>query len=191
MRIELWGRAFVVCFAALATVDLAEGDDVGGDSAITTTEKSGLVGSLENIVTEVQSMKARIDKILIETSTTNFIEKTRHNVLTEKGYRFTSGIGYHRLYLAKLTWHDALHFCRKEKAHLAVIDSSGEAQVSPHLSHKHKTRQRDLFTYLFHPSIAFYFLLFPSISFYFLPFPSIPYRKIFPSMFKSSFLIFS
>ncbi|XP_011501789.1 PREDICTED: C-type lectin Cal-like [Ceratosolen solmsi marchali] len=129
MEIQLLNRAFVVCFVMLPRMAFVKGHDFNVKTASTTTEKSALVGSLENIVTEVQSMKARIDKILIETSTTNFIEKTRHNVLAEKGYRFTSGIGYHRLYTTKLTWHDALHFCRKEKAHLAVIDSSAEGQA--------------------------------------------------------------
>lgn len=91
-------------------------DKVKDETTSTTTSRSPLLSSIDNIITKVQSMK-------------DTIGKSRHDRLIAKGYRFTPEIGYHNLYLTKLSWYDALKQCRKEMAHLAVIDSSAEREA--------------------------------------------------------------
>ncbi|XP_014235993.1 hemolymph lipopolysaccharide-binding protein-like [Trichogramma pretiosum] len=88
-----------------------------------------LLSSLDNITKKVQMIKARLDKTLNETKSSGLLEKGRHDTLIETGYRLTPGAGYHKLYLNEMSWHDALNFCRRKNAHLAVVNSTAELDV--------------------------------------------------------------
>ena len=93
-------------------------------------EKDPLLTSLNNIVSKVQAIKARLDKTLNETSSSGTLENARHSVLIGKGYKLTPKVGYHKFYTRELNWYDAFHHCRGDKAFLAVINSTEEADVS-------------------------------------------------------------
>ncbi|CAB0028575.1 unnamed protein product, partial [Trichogramma brassicae] len=88
-----------------------------------------LLSSLDIITKKVQMIKARLDKTLNETKSSGLLEKGRHDTLIETGYRLTPGAGYHKLYLNEMSWHDALNFCRRKNAHLAVVNSTAELDV--------------------------------------------------------------
>lgn len=56
------------------------------------------------------------------------IEDTEATI--RNGYSFSSGIGWHKLYVTPLSWNDARKSCHMDGGQLAIIDSEGEAQVS-------------------------------------------------------------
>jgi len=45
-------------------------------------------------------------------------------------YRYTAGIGAHKLHTRAATWNDARKFCNEEGGHLAIINSIAEEHVS-------------------------------------------------------------
>lgn len=46
-------------------------------------------------------------------------------------YRYTVGIGAHKLHTRAATWNDARKLCNEEGGHLAIINSIAEEHVSP------------------------------------------------------------
>ncbi|XP_058804833.1 uncharacterized protein LOC131671981 [Phymastichus coffea] len=100
-------------------------------SATTTTTMTSdpLINSLENIVKRVKSMKEKLEKTLNDTASADVLDKSYHDFLVARGYSFAPGVGYHKLYLTELSWTEALHRCRQEKAHLAVVDSLAERKA--------------------------------------------------------------
>lgn len=120
---------FVRCEDNIQQTVVKDGGIDKTTTTTTTTESDPLISSLENIVNKVKSMKERVEKTLNDTAT-DALEKSHHDFLIARGYSFTFGVGYHKLYLTELSWKEALHRCRHEKAHLAVIDSLAERKVS-------------------------------------------------------------
>lgn len=130
MKIQPLCCVFAIHIVVLYSVISVSGEEVNNETISTTTEKDSLISALDRIVAKVKAINTRIEKTLNETATIDQIVETPHDALIKKGYQFAPGIGYHKLYLTRLSWRDALLFCYKEKAHLAVIDSSEEALVS-------------------------------------------------------------
>ena len=127
LRISVLSISLVILFSAI----LVSGDETINDGSVTTERNKYINNPLKNIISKVESMQARIHKTLNESRAFDeHIAQTRSESLIKRGYRLTKGVGYHKLYLTKLTWQEALNFCRSELAHLAVIDSANEASVS-------------------------------------------------------------
>ncbi|KAJ8681530.1 hypothetical protein QAD02_017322 [Eretmocerus hayati] len=115
---------FAICLTSVYFVTSVEGADsaVNASSSLSYPSFKALDSSFENIMSKVQSIKAKIAKTLNETSS----NRTRHELLLEEGYNFTAGMGYHKLHTVKQDWYGALRFCQRGGAHLAAIASSNE-----------------------------------------------------------------
>ena len=94
-----------------------------------TSDKSAYIAQLESVITRIEKMREKIRKTNNESSSAGHIDFRHYNLLA-KGYQLTPDVGYHKLYLKQMTWNDALHQCRKDNAHLAVISSADEGPVN-------------------------------------------------------------
>lgn len=52
-----------------------------------------------------------------------------HALEIRDDYKYTIGLGAHKLHTRAATWNEARKSCNEEGAHLAIINSNAEAQV--------------------------------------------------------------
>ena len=61
---------------------------------------------------------------------------------TNLGYTCLDGIGLYKLYSSNLTWNEARKSCRKDSAHLAIVNSEREALVNKSNKKKRKLNNK-------------------------------------------------
>lgn len=95
---------------------------------------------LQSVLTELGRISSSLKSI--GNINEKLITNLRHNAASygfrsrspedfvNQGYSCTSGIGWHKLYLSNLTWNEARKSCRKDGAHLAILNSETEAKVT-------------------------------------------------------------
>ena len=98
-------------------------------------EANGLqivLSELERISTSLKNIGTMNEKLILslKDNATRYGFKNRNpdNYAT-RGYTCISGVGWHKLYLSNVTWNEARKSCRKDDAHLAIINSDSEAKV--------------------------------------------------------------
>ncbi|XP_032456100.1 uncharacterized protein LOC103317828 [Nasonia vitripennis] len=90
-----------------------------------------VLSELEKVSSLLQSVNSINDRLInnLRVNATRYLRSNSPELLRKRGYTCTSGIGWHKLYLANLTWNEARKACRRDDAHLAVLNSPNEAKV--------------------------------------------------------------
>lgn len=102
----------------------------------TSADSSGLqsvIAELEKISTSIKSIEGVNEKLIngLRDNATRYGFKRRNpEDFALRGYTCISGMGWYKYGRTELSWNEARKSCRKDDAHLAVLNSASEAQVN-------------------------------------------------------------
>lgn len=114
----------IIFLLQLAAIEESSADSNGLPSVLAELEK--ISSSLKGI----ESVNEKLIKGLRDNATRYGFKSRNPEDFAGRGYTCISGMGWYKYDRNELSWNEARKSCRKDDAHLAVLNSVGEAQVN-------------------------------------------------------------
>lgn len=123
------GKIFIIT-VYLLTRCVSAVDDFYQPNTLNTVYMKNIISDFQkSMISNNNSEQSSLNEIPAR-ETHDILDRAKYDELNGLGYYCTYDIGWHKLHITPEIWNHARKSCEQENAHLAVINSDAEAEVS-------------------------------------------------------------